>query len=99
MLEGLLALLPSNKAQAVDKIRSEGLLVAPSYSSDPLINKIIDAESSGNPNAVSPVGAKGLMQIMDATAKQPGFGIKPLEDPFDAEDNVRFGTEYFYAYH
>ena len=97
MLEGLLALLPSNKAQAVDEIRSEGLLVAPSYSSDPLINKIIDAESSGNPNAVSPVGVKGLMQIMDATAKQPGFGIEPLEDPFDAEDNVRFGTEYFYA--
>jgi len=34
MLEGLLALLPSNKAQAVDDIRSEGLL-AITNSSDP----------------------------------------------------------------
>jgi lysozyme len=34
MLEGLLALLPSNKAQAVDEIRSEGLL-AITNNSDP----------------------------------------------------------------
>ena len=34
MLEGLLALLPSNKAQAVDDIRSEGLLTI-TNNSDP----------------------------------------------------------------
>lgn len=66
-------------------------------SPDPLINSIIIQESGGNPNAVSRVGAQGLMQIMPATAKKPGFGIKPLKDPFDPQENVRFGTEYFRA--
>ena len=98
VIEGLLSLLPSNKAQAVKEIRNQsGLLATQSFSYDPLIQKIIMAESSGNPKAVSKKGAKGLMQIMDATAKQPGFGIKPLKDPFDPVENVRFGTEYFNA--
>ncbi len=77
--------------------QTEGLISGKTFSPDPFINKVIEAESSGNPKAVSPVGAKGLMQIMDATAEQPGFGIKPLEDPFDPVENVRFGTEYLYA--
>jgi len=98
MMEGLLSLLSSNKAQAVqDNKQLEGLLANKPFSPDPLINKVIEAESSGDPKAVSKVGAKGLMQIMDATAAQPGFGIKPLEDPFDIKENVRFGTEYLYA--
>ncbi len=69
------------------------------FSSDPFINKIIMAESSGNPNAVSPVGAKGLMQIMANTAKQPGFGVKPFQGDnlLDPKENVRFGTDYIYA--
>ena len=69
------------------------------FSSDPFINKIIMAESSGNPNAVSPVGAKGLMQIMANTAKQPGFGVKPFQgnNLLDPKENVRFGTDYIYA--
>ena len=25
------------------------------------------------------------------------FGVKPLEDPFDPVENVRFGTDYFNA--
>ena len=67
------------------------------YSADPLIQSIIYQESKGDPKAKSPVGAQGLMQIMPNTAKQPGYGIKPLQDAYDPEDNVRFGTEYFYA--
>lgn len=69
------------------------------WSEDPFINKIIMVESSGNPNAVSPVGAKGLMQIMKNTAKQPGFGVKPFEGDnlLDPKENVRFGTDYIYA--
>ena len=55
-------------------------------------------ESSNNPNAVNErTGAKGLMQIMDKTAEDPGFGVKPLKDPFDPVENVRFGTEYLNA--
>ncbi len=70
----------------------------PKGSDDTLIQKIIMAESSGNPNAVNErTGAKGLMQIMDDTAENPGFGVKPLKDPFDPVENVRFGTDYFNA--
>ena len=75
-----------------------GLLEETAPSIDSLIPKIIMAESSGDPNAVNKkTGAKGLMQIMDETAKEPGFGVKPLEDPFDPVENVRFGTDYFSA--
>ena len=69
------------------------------YTSDPFIAKIIGVESSGNPNAQSPVGAKGLMQIMEPTAKQPGLGVRPFkgENLMDPKENVRFGTDYIYA--
>lgn len=43
------------------------------------------AESGGNPNAVSKVGAQGLMQFMPETAKQ--YGIDPL-DPHQAIDGA-----------
>jgi len=69
------------------------------YTDDPFIAKIIGVESSGIVNRVSPVGAKGLMQIMPNTAAQPGFGVKPFQgdDLFDVQENVRFGTDYIYA--
>lgn len=61
------------------------------------INHIIHVESRGNPHAVSPVGAQGLMQIMPATARDPGYNIEPLENPWDPEQNRRFGRQYFSA--
>lgn len=42
-------------------------------------------------------GAMGLMQVMPGTAKSPGFGVAPLTNPWDAEANKRFGTDYFNA--
>ena len=69
---------------------------AAKYTDDPFIQQIIMIESSGNPNAESKAGAKGLMQIMAATAKNPGFGVKPFQGDnlFDPKENVRFGTDY-----
>jgi len=51
-------------------------------------------ESGGNPNAVSPKGARGLMQIMPDTAAQPGFGLSPLANIDDPEANEAFGKQY-----
>jgi soluble lytic murein transglycosylase-like protein len=42
---------------------------------------VAQVESAGNPGAVSPAGAEGLMQIMPATAQ--GIGVNPL-DPAQA---------------
>lgn len=43
-------------------------------------SKMIQIESGGNPNAVSPKGATGIAQIMPATARDPGFGLKNIFD-------------------
>lgn len=55
------------------------------------------AESGGNPNAVSPKGARGLMQVMPGTSRDPGFGIRPSNGT--QADDVRVGREYLQAMH
>lgn len=69
-----------------------------------LLNAVIHQESRGNANAVSPRGAAGIMQIMPATARDPGYGVRPLQgwdgvDPRTAsvEEQIRFGTDYLNA--
>jgi soluble lytic murein transglycosylase-like protein len=54
-----------------------------------LVKAVIDAESSFNSQAVSRAGAKGLMQLMDATSR--GLGVT---NPFDPEQNIHGGTQY-----
>lgn len=54
---------------------------------------MIGVESNWNPHAVSPKGALGLAQAMPATARDPGYGVRPV-NPLDAKDSLRFASEY-----
>lgn len=54
-----------------------------------LIHAVIKQESRYDPKATSGAGAKGLMQLMPATAKR-----FDCNDPNDRESNVEAGTKY-----
>ncbi len=54
---------------------------------------VMHVESRGNARAVSPKGARGLMQVMPATAKQMGVG-DPLVELDDPLTNLRTGAAY-----
>jgi hypothetical protein len=54
-----------------------------------LVNSVIHAESGFNSHAISPKGARGLMQLMPGTAGQLG-----VNDAFDPQANVAGGSRY-----
>jgi Soluble lytic murein transglycosylase and related regulatory proteins (some contain LysM/invasin domains) len=62
---------------------------AASCNLDPvLVAALMTAESCGNPRAVSPKGAMGLLQVMP-------YHFAAGDDPFDPVDNLRVGVGVF----
>lgn len=69
------------------------------FNVDPtLASAVIYTESHFNPNSISRVGARGLMQIMPATASgiAQRLGEKTVGDLFDPETNIRYGIFYLH---
>ena len=54
-----------------------------------LLSALVEAESGGNPDAVSPRGARGLTQLMPSTAEALG-----VTDPHDPQQNLFGGAQY-----
>jgi soluble lytic murein transglycosylase-like protein len=63
---------------------------AAEFQLDPaLMHAVITVESGYNPQAVSPKGATGLMQLMPDTARR--YGVKNI---FDPQENLQGGARY-----
>lgn len=74
----------------IDNYDREILAAAKLYRVAPeLVKAVVLVESGMNPRATSPVGARGLMQLMPGTADEVG-----VSDSFDPKDNVTGGTRY-----
>jgi len=76
-------LYPDLYADEIDRASSD-------HDVDPaLVRAVIHAESAFNPYAVSPKGARGLMQLMPATARMLG-----VKNSFSPGSNIWGGTKY-----
>lgn len=79
--------IPSGKRKEYAAIAER---IAVKHGVDPdLVKAVIAVESGYDPNAVSPKGAQGLMQLMPGTARR--FDV---DDPFHPEQNIEGGVKY-----
>jgi len=88
------AAVPQPRLQAMSELAARyGVdILAASVGKDvspALVLAVISVESAGKSDAVSRAGARGLMQLMPATADR--FGVR---DSFDPKDNIAGGVAY-----
>ena len=75
--------IPESYEKIIDEISAM-------YSVSPMLVKaVIQVESAYDSRAVSPKGAKGLMQLINGTAER--FGVRDVFDPYE---NIRGGVKY-----
>jgi len=74
---------PNSFREAVDRIAEKNKLPPV------LVHSVIKVESNYNPNAISPKGALGLMQLIPSTARR--FGVS---NAFNPVENVEGGAKY-----
>jgi soluble lytic murein transglycosylase-like protein len=78
---------PTWQRQAIQELIREAAIA---YGLDPaLVRAVVWVESRYNPYAVSPRGARGLMQLTADTAREVG-----VTNPFDPRQNVFGGVKY-----
>jgi hypothetical protein len=104
-LEAMISDMADNPEQYGQGIRAgkEGYGINPeAKGGSGLLDKILHLESRGRDYdkegnvLTSPKGAKGKMQTMDATVRDPGFGVMPARDN-SLEERNRVGRDYIYA--
>jgi soluble lytic murein transglycosylase-like protein len=77
---------------ARSRYHSHIVAAARTYQLEPaLLHAVISAESGYNPLARSAKGARGLMQLMPATARRYG-----VENPLDPQQNIYGGAAYLH---
>lgn len=84
--EGASASIPAEYAALVNSAATAHGISAP------WLAALLQSESAWNPNAVSPVGAQGLGQLMPATARSLG-----VTDPFDPAQSIDGAARYLSA--
>jgi soluble lytic murein transglycosylase-like protein len=80
----------ASRVMALSPVINEAAHVADVDSA--LLMAVIDVESGGNPQALSPKGAAGLMQLMPGTGQRHG-----ASNLFDPRQNVAAGARYLKA--
>ena len=81
---------PANAARLVPRLK-------PVFRAENVAEEMVwlaEVESSFNPSAQSPVGAKGLYQFMPATAKEYGLSLSPHDERLDPDKNARAAASY-----
>lgn len=79
--QGMGTLLPAPICELIARVAREEDV------DETLVRAVVQVESGGNPHAISPKGAVGLMQLMPRTAEAMG-----VSNPFDPEQNLRGGV-------